>query len=83
MATKQLSKQMLQRELAVYKGDEFIAMDTIENLAKLFNTAPENVYYWSTPSNFRRAKNRVDFTVAVRVDDEEETEDMENGRSNI
>ncbi|QBO36955.1 hypothetical protein EQG49_11110 [Periweissella cryptocerci] len=39
MATKQLSKQMLQRELAVYKGDEFVAMDTIENLAKLFDAA--------------------------------------------
>lgn len=52
-------------EYAVYKGDDFIAQGTTEELAEQFNIKPSSVVFMARPANLKRDKgNRK---IAVRV----------------
>ncbi len=52
-------------EYAVYKGEEFLAEGTAEELAEKFNVKPETVKFWSMPANTRR--DRGNRKVAVKL----------------
>lgn len=52
---------------AVYKGDEFLFMGTIEEIAKHFNVKKETVYFWTTPAQKRRAKSRM--KIAIKIEE--------------
>lgn len=53
---------------AIYKGDEFLDLGTVEEMAKKFNVKKETITFWASPANKRRIKNKG--KVAVRIDDE-------------
>jgi hypothetical protein len=46
------------KEYAVYKGDEFIALGTLEELSKLLNVKMESLRWLSTPSAIKRSQNK-------------------------
>ena len=52
-------------EYAIYKGDEFLFIGSLEECAKHFNVKRETVRWWSYASNYKRAiKNRK---VAIKM----------------
>lgn len=56
---------------AVYKGDEFGNIGTIDELAKIYNVAKGTVTYWTSPINIRRInarKTEGKSRVAIRVE---------------
>ena len=62
---------------ALYKGDQYLGMGTIEELAKEFGKKPEMIRYYGTNANKRRNEKRGTFNYLCLVDtdlpDEEET----------
>lgn len=49
------------QEYALYKGDEFIDLGTIPEIAKREGVKPKTIYYYKTPAykkKFRDDKNR-------------------------
>lgn len=46
------------KEYVVYKGDEFIALGTLEELSKLLNVKMESLRWLSTPSAIKRSQNK-------------------------
>lgn len=52
---------------AIYKGDEFLDLGTVEEMAKKFNVRKQTITFWASPANTKRVgKNGK---VAVRIDD--------------
>lgn len=44
------------QEYALYKGDEFIDLGTIEELAERMGVAPKTIRYYQTPIYKKKAK---------------------------
>jgi len=62
------------REYAVYKGENLLAIGTLEECADKLNVTKEYIYWLTTPTAKRRLakrKNPEKCTVAVRLDDDE------------
>lgn len=55
----------MEREVAVYKGEDIIAMGTVSEVATELNVKPETVKWFTTPSAAKRGKN---IKVAVWLD---------------
>ena len=68
-----LSLELLNCEVAVYKGDEMIATGSLQDVAKQLNVNPETIYFYLTPSYQERLAKRKTLDrsrTAVRLDDE-------------
>ena len=64
-------------EYVLYKGEEVIGIGTAKELAKQHGINEQTVRFYATPSHMRRVENSVDpedRIIAVKVDDEEESE---------
>ena len=57
----------------LYKGDEFLDVDTAEALAEKYNIKRQTIYFYASPAYKRRiGNNDCDRIVAVRFDEEAE-----------
>lgn len=56
------------QEYALYKGDEFIDLGTIEEIAKRLKVAPRTVRYFSTSAYKRKGKDDTNRKVLIRID---------------
>lgn len=54
-------------EYALYRGDEFIIVGTIKEIAEYQHTTEKTIRFYSSPTYKKRAKNAY---ALVRVDDE-------------
>lgn len=53
---------------AVYKGDKFLDLGTVDYLSEKFKVKKETVWYWNSPSNKRKMKkNRK---VAIKIEED-------------
>lgn len=69
-----MSKQLLNCEVAVYKGDDMIATGTLTEVATQLKVNPETVYFYLTPAYQRRLAKRKTLDrsrTAVRLDDDD------------
>lgn len=57
----------MKNDYAVYKGDEFLFMGTIKEIATHFNVKKETVYFWTSPTQKKRAKSRM--KIAIKVEE--------------
>lgn len=64
------------REYALYKGDKFIDIGTLDYLANLINVKKKTIYFISTPSYHERLEKRKSNNayIAVKLEDENELE---------
>lgn len=46
---------MKKQEYAVYKGDNFIFLGTLDEICERFNVKRSTAHYWGTPRNKRKA----------------------------
>ena len=63
---------MNESEYALYKGDEFIAIGTAQELAKLMNVKVETITFWSTPTYHKRIKNHNVATIVIKMEEEDD-----------
>lgn len=56
---------------AVYKGDEFLDLGTVEELVERFKVRKETVWFWNSPSNKRRAKKKRKIAIKIEEDKNE------------
>ena len=54
-------------EYAVWRGDECLAIGTVEGLAEAFGVRPETVRWWASPAAHRRAEKSKGRKVAERI----------------
>jgi hypothetical protein len=62
-------------EYAVYKGDTFICMGTVNECAEHMNVLPETVKFYTTPTYAKRIakrKNARNYITVIKLDDEGE-----------
>jgi hypothetical protein len=66
------------KEYAVYKGDSFLCMGTVNECAEHMGVLPETVRFYTTPTYQKRVNQRKNpknyITVTVVEDDEEDFE---------
>lgn len=63
---------MLEKEYALYKGDELLDMGTVKELARQFNVKIETIHYYNTPTYKRRTNpNRARRLVPLDWDEDE------------
>ena len=56
------------RVYAIYKGDTFLFEGTAKECAEYFGVKEKTVWFWRTPTNFKRGKkNRK---IAISIDEE-------------
>lgn len=55
-------------EIALYKGDEFIMIGTLAEVAKFLNVNVRTVRFYMTPTWARRSADSTDRIVIVRTD---------------
>ena len=60
------------REYAIYHGEEFIDIGTIEELAIKLNVKPKTIYFYSTPTYKRRVPDENDRYIVILIEDDEE-----------
>lgn len=53
---------------AVYKGDEFLDIGTVKELAKKLNVKIRTIYYWSSPANKKRIKKKGKLAIKIEED---------------
>lgn len=58
------------KEYALYKGDEILAIGTVNEIAKELNIKKETVFYYRTPTHKKRSKSD-NCRILVPLDDEE------------
>ena len=51
---------------ALYKGNEFLFLGTVNEIAKQMNVSPGTIFYYQTPT----AKKRKSKLVLIKVDDD-------------
>lgn len=52
-------------EYAIYKGDDFLFIGTVQECAKRLNILPNSVKFMTTPSGKKRFENRKDKSTAM------------------
>lgn len=55
---------------ALYKGDEFIDLGTIKELAKKLNVKPKTIRFYGTPSYQKRIKNYSERLILIKIEDD-------------
>ena len=63
-------------EYALYKGDNFLDIGTIKELAERYNISVKTLRWYSTPCYKNKIKNKKDVKsyVVVRIEDDKEDE---------
>ena len=56
------------KEYALYKGDSFITMGTIEEIAKKLNRSFRTIYYYTTSQYKLRCKNSFNRLTMIEID---------------
>lgn len=64
------------RIYALYKGDNFIDIGTTEYLAKLINVNKRTIYFYSTPSYFKRVPDENNRYIVIEIGKEGDEEDV-------
>ena len=65
---------------AVYKGDEFLVVGTVEECARYMNCSTKTIKWLASPSNIKKDKgNRL---IAFKVEDEDEVTTHDNQTTN-
>ena len=57
-------------EYALYKGDEFITLGTIKEIAKFLGVSERTVHFYATPTYMKR--NKDNHYIVIRIEDDEE-----------
>jgi hypothetical protein len=63
------------KEYAVYKGDSFICLGTLEECADYTGMKPYTIWYYTTPSyqkKLNKRKNTSKSMIVIKLDDEDE-----------
>lgn len=55
-------------EYAIYKGDDFIELGTVDYLANKLGVKRDTVKFWSMPSYRKRIKGTA--LIAIRIEDD-------------
>lgn len=61
---------------ALYKGDKFIDIGTIQYLSNLLNVTPKTIIFYASPAHLRKLnskKNKKKYTegtIVVKIDDD-------------
>ena len=58
------------KEYAVYKGDEFLAIGTAEELAEKLNVRPQTIRFWGTPSYQKKGTGERGRKIAIPLEDD-------------
>lgn len=53
---------------ALYKGDKFIDLGTLEELAKKENVSKKTIFYYKTPAYKRKFKNDENRKVLIKIE---------------
>ncbi len=58
------------KEYALYKGDTFIDIGTLNYLAKILNVDKKTIMYYSTPAHLKRCQksDKGNYLVVVKLD---------------
>lgn len=56
------------QEYALYKGDEFINLGTIPEIAKREGVKPKTIYYYKTPAYKKKFKDDKNRKVLIRLE---------------
>ena len=59
-----------QKEYALYKGDKFIDLGTLEYLSKKLNVEKRTISFYSKPSYLKRSKGNS--YIVIKIEDDEE-----------
>lgn len=57
-------------DYALYKGDKFIMIGTIKEIAKCLGVSERTVHFYSTPTYMKR--NKDNHYIVIRIEDDEE-----------
>lgn len=57
------------KEYAVYRGEQMLAVGTLEDCAEVLGVKPKTVLYYATPTYQKRTKNKDKCLVTIRLDD--------------
>lgn len=56
------------QEYALYKGDEFIDLGTIEELAERMGVAPKTIRHYQTPAYKKKGKDDFNRKVLIKIE---------------
>ena len=54
---------------AIYRGDKFLDLGSLEELGKKFNVKPNTIYFYSTPTYRKRTKPDGNNFIVIRIGD--------------
>jgi len=58
------------KEYALYRGDTFLMIGTIDEIAKAYNIKPSTVRFYASSSYKKRRENNKDYLVLVEIEDD-------------
>ncbi|MBE6156946.1 MAG: hypothetical protein E7161_04320 [Firmicutes bacterium] len=60
------------KEYALYKGDECLAIDNLDELSKKFNVQKKTLLFYQSPAHLKRMQksSKSNYKILVRVDEE-------------
>ena len=61
----------MQKEYALYKGDQFIDLGTRKYLAELLGVTEQTIYFYSTPTYKKRGGENNNRYVVIEIEDDE------------
>lgn len=70
---------MNNREYALYKGDQFIMIGTLQNIADELNVTRRGLYYYLSPFYAKKLANMKSTSKAIVIVDAEDDYDLEVG----
>ena len=56
------------QEYALYKGDEFIDLGTIQEIAKREGVKPKTILYYKTPAYKKKFRDDTNRKVLIKID---------------
>ena len=59
-------------EYALYRGDEFITLGTVKELAEFMEVKEASVRFWTMPSYIARIKQYHNSLRAIKIEEEDE-----------
>lgn len=59
-------------EYALYRGDEFITLGTVKEIAQYLGVKEASVRFWTMPSYIARIKQYHNSLRAIRIEEEDE-----------
>jgi hypothetical protein len=56
------------QEYALYKGDEFIDLGTIKELAERLGVNPKTILYYQTPAYKSKSKDNINRKILIKIE---------------